>query len=87
MTQATDLTLKVTEERLRDLDLETFYYIDTSPRAAIDFVAHFVVGEDGEYLPKPQAVKLVLTGRKVSDINELAEELRRRMEETAVPNA
>jgi hypothetical protein len=81
------LDLLVTEDRLRDLDLETFYYVDTNPRAMLDFVAHFVVGEDQEtYLEKEQAIKLVITGRKIADIEALVESLKDSMELSTVPN-
>ena len=82
-----DLNLVVTEERIKDMDLETFYYIDTpSPKTMVDFVAHFVQ-DDGEYLPKDEAIKLVLTGRKVADIESIMVSLKDAMEEMAVPKA
>ena len=82
-----DLNLVVTEERVQDMDLETFYHIgDTkAPKSAVDFVAHFVADENGNYLEKDEALSLVLTGRKVGDIEEIMEQLTEAMEEMAVP--
>lgn len=83
---ASDLNLIVTEERVRDMDLELFYQIDsTSPKATIDFVAHFVGDDHGHYLPKDEAVKLVLSGRKVKDLDEIMAQLVEAIEGMAVP--
>ncbi len=46
---AQDLNLLVSEERIKDMDLETFYNVEGSPKATVEFVAHFVT-EDGKYL-------------------------------------
>lgn len=80
-----ELDLKVTEARINDVDLETFYNLDTNPKAPIDFVAHFAVDEEGRYLPKADAIKLVLKGRKLGDIKELSEQLQQAIEDAAVP--
>lgn len=80
------LTIKVTEARINTVSLETFYHLDDSNKAPIDYVAHFVVGEDGEYLPKDEAVKRVIVGRTLGDIKELAEMIKTSTEEAAVPN-
>jgi hypothetical protein len=82
---AEDLTLIVKEDRLAGMDLETFYFVETNPKAMIDFVAHFVADENGNFLPKPEAVKKVLTGRTVADIKDIVEQLRDSMEEGVVP--
>lgn len=80
-----DLNLSVTEDRIKDMPLETFYNIDEpSPKVMVDFVAHFVQ-DDGEYLPFKEAVARVLTGRKVSDIEQIMIDLKDAMEEMAVP--
>ena len=81
-----DLNLVVTEDRIKDMPLETFYHIDSpSPKVMVDFVSHFVTGEGGEYLPQSDAVALVLAGRKVSDIEAIMTDLKDAMEEMAVP--
>ncbi len=80
------LNIQVSEDRIKDMDLETFYHIDSnSPTAMIDFVAHFVVGENGSYLEKDAAVLQVLTGRKVKDIEQIMEDLKEAMDLMAVP--
>ena len=81
-----ELNLVVTEDRLRDLSLETFYYVDTQPKAMLDFVAHFVVDSKGEYLELEDAIQLVISGRRIADIETLVEELKDSMELSAVPN-
>ena len=82
---AEDLNLVVTEDRIKDMDLETFYNIQESPKATLDFVAHFVY-EDGKYLEPEVAIKKVITGRKLRDVEAIMEELREAMEDKAVPN-
>ena len=84
---AADLNLVVTEDRVQDMDLETFYHIgdSKSPKSTIDFVAHFVVDEDGNYPEKKEAIAMVVAGRKISDIEEIMEQLTKAMEEMAVP--
>ena len=82
-----DLNLLVTEERIKDMPLETFYNIDGgTPKSSVDFVVHFVSGEDGEYLEPEEALKVVLTDRTIRDIEEIMEQLKEAMEEMAVPN-
>ena len=83
-----DLNLVVDEERIKDMDLETFYNIDNnSPKATVDFVAHFVANERDEYLDKAEALKAVITGRKIRDVEEIMNQLREAMEEMSVPKA
>lgn len=85
---AEDLNLHVTEERIKDMPLETFYNLDgSSPRATVDFVTHFVVDEKNEFLEKSEALKLVLAGRTIKDVEEIMEQLKEAMEEMAVPKA
>lgn len=79
-----DLNLLVTEDRIRNMDLETFYNVEGSPKATIDFIAHFVT-VDGEYPPKNEAVKRVLSGRKLADLEEISQQLQDAMEMRAVP--
>ncbi len=87
MNEPQDLNLVVTEERVKDMDLETFYYIDSnSPKATVDFVAHFVADEKGEYLEPKDAVLAVIKGRKIRHVEEIMENLKTAMEEMAVPN-
>ena len=81
---AEDLNLVVTEERVRDMDLETFYNLEGNAKATIDFVAHFVT-VDGEYVPKEDAVRIVIRGRKLREIEDIVTDLCDAMEETAVP--
>ena len=81
-----DLNLVVEEERIKDMDLETFYNIDNeSPKATVDFVAHFVTDVDGEYVTKKEAVRRVITGRKIRDVEAIMAELRVAMEQMALP--
>lgn len=84
--EKSNLNLVVDEERLKDLDLETFYYVDSNPKAMLDFVAWFVADDQGEYLEKKDAVPLVLKGRKIRDIEKLVEDLKDAMEIGALPN-
>ena len=86
MSEQADLNIVVTEERMQDMSLETFYNVDSTPRAMIDFVAHFVVGEDGNYLDQKPAAKLVTKGRKIADIEDIMTDLREAMDEGIVPN-
>lgn len=81
-----DLNLVVTESRLKEIPLETFYGIDNSPKAQLEYIAHFVADEDGKYLPKAQAIKLVMDGRTLADLEGIAEQLFSAMNEAAVPN-
>lgn len=83
--EKSNLNFVVEEERLKDLDLETFYFIDSEPKAMINFVAHFVADENENYLPKDEAIKLVLKGRTIRDIEGLVTELRESMELSVVP--
>lgn len=88
MAEVQDLNLVVTEERVKDMDLETFYYIDAnSPKATVDFVAHFVCDDKDEFLEKDEAVKRVIIGRKIRDVEEIMDDLKTAMEEMAVPKA
>lgn len=81
-----NLNLVVTEERIKDMPLETFYNIgNESPKATVDFVVHFVADESGNYLEHEDALKLVVTGRKIRDVEEIMEQLKEAMEEMAVP--
>lgn len=81
-----ELNLVVTEERLAELPLETMYYVEKNPREQINFIAHFVqVG--GKYADKQTAVKLVMEGRTMADLSELATTLSASIENAAVPKA
>ena len=80
-----DLKLVVTEERMKDLELALFYGLETSPVKMVDFIAHFVVGEDDEYLKKDEAVAVVLEGRKLRDLEVIMGDLQNAMEMSAVP--
>lgn len=85
MAEIYDLNLVVDEERIKDMELETFYNLEgNSPKATVDFVAHFVT-VDGDYTDKETAVKMVITGRKIRDVEEIMEQLKEAMEEQAVP--
>ena len=81
---AQDLNLLVSEERIKDMDLETFYNVEGSPKATVEFVAHFVT-EDGKYLEKQAADLVVIQGRKIRDVEEIMAQLQKAMEENAVP--
>ena len=81
---AEDLNLLVSEDRIRDMDLETFYNVEGSPKATVEFVAHFVT-KDGKYLKKEDAVLIVIRGRKIKDVETIMEDLREAMEANAVP--
>lgn len=86
MAEAQDLNIIVTQDRVRDMDLETFYYIDSnSPKATVDFVAHFLCDDKDEYLEKEVAVKQLIVGRKIRDVEDIMEDLKTAMEEMAVP--
>ena len=81
-----DLNLLVTEDRIRDMPLETFYNIDGgTPKSSVDFVTHFVSDEDGNYLEPKEALEAVLTDRTIGDIEEVMEQLKDAMEEMSVP--
>ena len=69
-----------------------------SPKATVDFVAWFVTGEDGKHLAfyeenedgievlnDGDAVRLVLQGRRVKDVEEIMGQLRDAIENRAVP--
>ena len=81
------LNLKVTDDRVANVDLETFYFLESSPKSMIDFVAHFVTDEEGNYLEGKEAVKVVVAGRKIEDIEEIVSQLQKAMEDQAVPKA
>lgn len=81
---AEELNLVVDSDRLSEMDLETFYNVDTNPKSLVEFIAHFVT-EDGEFLEKEKAIQKVIKGRKIKDLEPVAEELREAMEATAVP--
>lgn len=80
-----DLDLKVTEDRINDVPLETFYGVNSNPRNQIDFIAHFVVDEDGNYMQNKGAVKAVTSGRTIGDLETITKQLIDAMENTAVP--
>ena len=98
MAKQSDLNLIVTDERIQDMSLETFYNLEGSPKATVDFVAWFVTGEDGKHLANyvdgddgeevlhnGEAVRLVLQGRRVKDVEEIMVQLRDAIENRAVP--
>ena len=99
MTNKADLNLVVSDERIQDMSLETFYNLEGSPKATVDFVAWFVADEDGKYLAyydeedgvetlvNRDAVRLVLTGRRVKDVEEIMGDLRKAIENKVVPKA
>lgn len=80
-----DLNLIITEDRLKDMDLETFYNAESNPKATVDFVAHFVGDDQGRYLDKADAVSLVIKGRKLSDLAEIVTDLKEAIELQLVP--
>ena len=82
---AQEINLQVSEERINSMDLETFYNVEGSVKATIDFVCHFAVDDKGNYLPKKDAVVVVTRGRTIGDIGEIAEKLRASMEDRTVP--
>lgn len=99
MAKLYDLELLVTDERMKDMSLETFYNLENSPKATVDFVAWFVT-KDGKYLANfleqedgsevldnKEAVKHVVTGRHIKDVEGIMEDLRSAIENKAVPKA
>jgi len=101
MSEKQDLNLIVSDERIQDMSLETFYNLEGSPKATVDFVAWFVADEGGMYLAdyrtdvetgveslfNKDAVRLVLTGRRVKDVEEIMTQLREAIENKVVPKA
>ena len=85
MAEPKDLNLVITEDRINSMDLETFYNVEGSVKATIDFVAHFVADEKEQYLDKKEAVLTVTRGRTIGDIGDIAQSLRDAMETKAVP--
>lgn len=81
------LNLLADDGRMAEISLETLYGLETSPKAMIDFVAHFCVDDEGAYMPHDQAVKVVTKGRSLSDLEGIIEQLREVMELGAVPKA
>lgn len=95
---ANDLNLIVTDERISDMSLETFYNLEGSPKATVDFVAWFVTGDDGNYLANyveddegaetldnAEAVAIVVEGRRIRDVEKIMEDLREAIENKVVP--
>ena len=100
MAKQSDLNLVVTDERIQDMSLETFYNLEGSPKATVDFVAWFVADEEGKYLANyvedddgaeelddREAVRLVLQGRRVKDVEVIMNQLREAIENRVVPKA
>lgn len=84
--EKSDLTLQVTEDRLKLVPLETFYTLSDSPKSSMDFVAHFMVDENGEYfVDQSEALQILFKGRTFGDIEELSTQVRDAIDETAVP--
>lgn len=84
MADKKDLNLVVTEDRMQDMDLKTFYGVDNSPKDMVDFIAHFMVGPDGNYMERKPAIADLTGGRKVADLEQIMEQLRESMEDGIV---
>lgn len=83
-----ELNLVITEERIKQLPLEVFYMMgDQTPQLAIDYIAHFVTDGKGDYLPKADAIKKVLKGRTIGDVETLMEQIKEAMDEATFPKA
>lgn len=93
-----DLNLVVSDDRIQDMSLETFYNLEGSPKATVDFVAWFVTGDDGKYLANyvvgddgeesldnREAVAKVVKGRRIKDVEKIMEDLREAIENKVVP--
>lgn len=78
------LTLKVTQERMKGLKIGVLRKIETSPASQFAFVAHFMTGEDSEYLGLDEAYK-ILDELALSDIEEITGQLKEAMDEAAFP--
>lgn len=80
-----DLNIVITEDRVKDMDLELFYNIESkSPKTTVEFIAHFVQ-IDGAYPAKEDAIRQVLNGRKVKDLEGIMEQVVEAIEDMAVP--
>lgn len=73
-------------QRQKTLSVETFYMLDTSPKAQTDFMAHFMKDKPGgKYLKKEDALK-ILFQYNVGELKELFTRLRAALDEAAFPN-
>lgn len=86
MTGKHNLNLIVTEERIAETPLEIFYFLEDGGKIIIDYIAHFVADESGNYLPHKDAVAKVINGRTMKDLEEIGDQLRNAIEEGVVPN-
>lgn len=79
------IKLKVTEERLKGTRAGVFRKLESSAAVQFEFVARFMIDENGEYLTETQAYE-ILDELPMSEIGDIMRQLRQAMEEAAVPN-
>lgn len=79
------IKVHVTQQRMEGLSVGILRRVENgSPNAMVRYVAHFVVGENGHYLPEEEAVEL-LDELTVGELNAVAEQLNDAREEAAFP--
>ena len=83
-----ELNLVISEERMKEIPLDVFYGLTAkkNPGAMVEYVAHFVADENGEYLPPEKAVATVTKGRTLGDLEAIAAQLQEALEREFVPN-
>lgn len=82
-----EITLKVDRGRLDELELDTLIAMDEgrlSARALRDLLVTYAVDEDGEYLPREEALRRIGRAR-VTEIREIMERFVAQLQEAAVP--
>ncbi len=74
-----------TGERQKGIPVQVFYGLETSPKAQIDFMAHFMTdGPNGRYLQRDEALQ-ILFHYDMGELMEMLEQLQASLNEGAFP--
>jgi hypothetical protein len=81
-----EVTLKVTQERMRGMKVGVLRKLESSVSAQFAFIALFMVDDDGNYLDEAAAYE-ILDEVELGEIEEIAGQLKDSLEAVAVPKA
>jgi len=88
MTEETDdkVTIRVhaTPERLEGMSNRTLRLLQKSPEAMYDYVAHFMIDDNGDYLDKDDALQ-ILDDLTLADMKEAGAAVEQAIREAAAP--
>jgi hypothetical protein len=81
-----EVTLKVTQERMRGMKVGVLRKLENSVSAQFAFIALFMVDADGNYMDEAAAYE-ILDEVELGEIEEIAGQLKDSLEAVAVPKA